>query len=68
MQKNPQEGAGFGAMFEADALPLWLGEAGHGAATLMHAAPEGFWTLRKVSPAVNSNRATGPELIEPWDG
>ena len=47
---------------------LWLGEAGHGAATLMHAAPEGFWTLRKVAPTVNSNRAEGPELIEPWDG
>lgn len=47
---------------------MWLGEAGRGAARLMHAAPEGFWTLRKVSPAVNSNRAEGPELIAPWDG
>ncbi|MEM6441614.1 MAG: hypothetical protein AAF763_18200, partial [Pseudomonadota bacterium] len=47
---------------------LGLGVAGPGAATLMRAAPEGFWTLRKVAPTVNSNRAAGPELIEPWGG
>lgn len=45
--------------------PLWLGEAGHGAATLMRAAPEEALRFHRVDRAVNSNRATGPELIEP---
>ncbi|MFZ5962118.1 SOS response-associated peptidase [Thalassococcus sp. BH17M4-6] len=45
--------------------PLWLGEAGHGAATLMTAGPEGSLTFHRVDRAVNSNRARGPELIEP---
>ncbi|MBT8410821.1 MAG: SOS response-associated peptidase [Octadecabacter sp.] len=48
--------------------PLWLGEAGKGAATLMQATGEDALTFRRVSMAVNSNRATGPELIERWDG
>ncbi len=47
--------------------PLWLGEAGHGAAVLMRAAPEGTWALHRVDPRVNSNRAEGPELIAPLD-
>ncbi|MCO8144255.1 SOS response-associated peptidase [Rhodovulum tesquicola] len=38
--------------------PLWLGEAGHGAAVLMRPAAEGVL-------AVNSNRAAGPGLIAP---
>lgn len=42
----------------------WLGEEGHGAATLMRACPDEVLSFRRVSPAVNSNRATGPELIE----
>ncbi|KPQ05198.1 MAG: hypothetical protein HLUCCA12_15715 [Rhodobacteraceae bacterium HLUCCA12] len=46
---------------------LWLGEAGHGAARLMHALPEGELTFHRVSQAVNSNRAEGAELIEPLD-
>ena len=45
--------------------PLWLGEAGKGAARLMHAAPEDALVWHRVDPAVNSNRATGPGLIEP---
>ena len=45
--------------------PLWLGEAGHGAATLMRPAAEGALSFRRVSTAVNSNRAEGPDLIEP---
>ncbi|MBT8458109.1 MAG: SOS response-associated peptidase [Boseongicola sp.] len=45
--------------------PLWLGEAGKGAATLMNAAPEDALSFFRVDPAVNSNRASGPELIEP---
>ncbi len=45
--------------------PLWLGEAGHGAATLMKAAPEDALAWHRVDRAVNSNRASGPKLIEP---
>lgn len=47
---------------------LWLGEAGHGAAALMTAAPEDALTFHRVDPKVNSNRASGPELIEPLEG
>lgn len=45
--------------------PLWLGEAGHGAAVLMKPTAEGVLSAHRVGTAVNSNRATGPELIEP---
>lgn len=45
--------------------PLWLGEAGHGAALLMRPADEGVVQLHRVGTAVNSTRADGPELIEP---
>lgn len=48
-----------------DDWPLWLGEAGHGAATLMKAAPEGALQFHRVNRKVNSNRASGPDLIEP---
>jgi len=51
---------------EAD-WPLWLGEAGHGAATLMKAPPEEALRFHRVDPKVNSNRASGPELIEPFE-
>lgn len=44
---------------------LWLGEAGHGAAVLMRAVPDGVLQAHRVDPAVNSNRASGPELIAP---
>jgi putative SOS response-associated peptidase YedK len=47
--------------------PLWLGEAGHGAALLMVARGPGVLQSHRVSPAVNSNRAEGPALIEPFD-
>ena len=46
---------------------LWLGEEGKGAATLMHAAPEGALAFHRVDRRVNSNRASGPELIEPLE-
>lgn len=42
--------------------PLWLGEAGKGAATLMHAAPGGAWAMHRVGTAVNANRASGAAL------
>ncbi len=45
--------------------PLWLGEAGKGAATLMHPGPEGLFDFHRVDPAVNSNRAQGEDLIAP---
>lgn len=48
-----------------DDWPLWLGEAGHGAATLMQPLPDDALSMRRVAPVVNSNRAEGPELIEP---
>ena len=44
--------------------PLWLGEAGKGAATLMHAPSDDTLTFHRVDKAVNSNRSKGPELIE----
>jgi len=44
--------------------PLWLGEAGHGAATLMRAADNDALKFCRVDRAVNSNRAAGPQLIE----
>lgn len=45
--------------------PLWLGEAGHGAAVLMKPTAPGVLKAHRVDPAVNSNRAQGPQLIEP---
>ncbi|MEE9388017.1 MAG: SOS response-associated peptidase [Paracoccaceae bacterium] len=48
-----------------DDTGLWLGEAGKGAAALMTSAPQDALQFHRVSPAVNSNRASGPGLIEP---
>ena len=47
-----------------DDWPLWLGEAGKGAARLMKPGPEDMLEFHRVGRAVNSNRASGPELIE----
>ncbi|SLN42180.1 SOS response-associated peptidase [Pseudooctadecabacter jejudonensis] len=47
--------------------PLWLGEDGTGAARLMQATGEDTLLFHRVSRAVNSNRASGPELIEPYE-
>lgn len=53
-------------ILERNDWPLWLGEAGHGAAVLMRPTAAGAMSAPyRVSPAVNSNRATGPELILP---
>ncbi len=43
----------------------WLGEDGHGAATLMTPAPEEALAFHRVGTEVNSNRASGAGLIEP---
>lgn len=52
-------------ILEQEDWPLWLGEAGKGAAQLMLATGEDTLSFHRVDPAVNSNRAQGPELIEP---
>ena len=44
---------------------LWLGEAGRGASVLMRPAPEEAFEAYRVDRQVNSNRARGPQLIEP---
>ena len=43
--------------------PLWLGEEGKGAARLMRSNRR--LIAYRVDPAVNSNRAKGPELLQP---
>lgn len=53
---------------EPEDWPLWLGEAGHGAARLMRPAPETVLEAWPVHPRVNANRASGPDLIVPWEG
>ncbi len=45
--------------------PKWLGEQGKGAAALMAAPPDEALEFYRVDPKVNSNRASGPELIQP---
>ncbi len=45
--------------------PLWLGETGGHAAPLMQATPADGWRIDRVGREVNSNRASGPQLIEP---
>jgi len=45
--------------------PLWLGEAGKGAATLMQPARNDALTFYRVDRAVNSNRASGAALTQP---
>ena len=45
--------------------PLWLGEAGKGAAPLMVPLGNDSLQFRRVSTKVNSNRASGPDLITP---
>ena len=52
-------------ILERDDWAKWLGEEGKGAATLMHAPPEDALAFYRVDPKVNSNRASGAELIAP---
>ena len=44
---------------------LWLGEEGKGAALLMRHPGEDVLGFHRVAKKVNSNRASGPDLIEP---
>lgn len=46
--------------------PLWLGEVAGKAAPLMRSAGEDQLDFYRVDPKVNSNRAAGPDLIEPF--
>jgi putative SOS response-associated peptidase YedK len=53
-------------ILEAPDWPLWLGEAGHGAAVLMKPTARGVMNPPwRVDKRVNSNRAAGPDLIDP---
>ncbi|MEM9967342.1 MAG: SOS response-associated peptidase [Pseudomonadota bacterium] len=48
--------------------PLWLGEAGKGAAVLMRSCADDLLKWHRVDRAVNSNRASGAALITPIGG
>jgi putative SOS response-associated peptidase YedK len=52
-------------LLEPDDIPLWLGEQDKRAARLMRAAPDDALIWHRVATTVNSNRASGPDLIEP---
>lgn len=52
-------------ILEPDDWALWLGEQGKGAARLMKPGDEGVLEWFRVDPAVNSNRASGAQLIDP---
>ncbi|MCA0906009.1 SOS response-associated peptidase [Ruegeria marisrubri] len=52
-------------ILEPEHWSLWLGEAGKGAARLMQPGAEDVLTFHRVDPVVNSNRASGPDLIKP---
>jgi putative SOS response-associated peptidase YedK len=54
-------------LLETEDWPLWLGEKGKGAAALMGAAANNALKWHRVSRAVNSNRASGADLILPSD-
>ncbi|MEY8801736.1 SOS response-associated peptidase [Leisingera sp. XS_AS12] len=53
-------------VLEPDVWAKWLGEEGHGAASLMQPAAEDMLCYHPVDPQVNSNRAEGEALIEPF--
>ncbi|MGV6802663.1 MAG: SOS response-associated peptidase [Ruegeria sp.] len=52
-------------ILEPEEWALWLGEVGRGAATLMKPGADNVLRFHRVDTAVNSNRASGAELIEP---
>ena len=54
-------------ILEPDDIALWLGEQGKGAATLMRPGPTDTLRWHRVDRRVNSNRAAGPDLIDPLD-
>jgi putative SOS response-associated peptidase YedK len=52
-------------VIEPESWALWLGEAGRGAARLMHPAPDGFFALHQVDRAINRAKSDDPSLIAP---
>ena len=52
-------------VIEAPDWGLWLGEEGKGAARLMTPGASGLLEFFRVGTAVNSNRASGAQLIQP---
>ncbi len=50
-------------VLEAQDWAKWLGEDGHGAATLMRPARDEVLTYHRVGTEVNSNRASGSDLV-----
>jgi len=52
-------------ILEVPDWPLWLGEEGKGAAALMQPAADDLLEWYRVDRAVNSNRASGAQLIQP---
>ena len=52
-------------ILEREDWPLWLGESGKGAAVLMKPRGAGILQAHRVDVAVNSNRASGAQLISP---
>ncbi|MYK31420.1 MAG: SOS response-associated peptidase, partial [Boseongicola sp. SB0670_bin_30] len=52
-------------ILDAREWPLWLGEAGKGAAAAMNPAPDDALQFHRVHAAVNSSRAKGAELVLP---
>ena len=46
---------------------LWLGEQGHGAASLLHPPPTEALGFHRVHPRVNSNRPDDVDLIAPFN-
>lgn len=54
-------------ILEEQSWAKWLGEEGKGAAALMGPAEEDVLKAWRVSTEVNSNRASGAQLIEPLE-
>ncbi|MDG2378976.1 MAG: SOS response-associated peptidase [Tateyamaria sp.] len=52
-------------ILEKENWAKWLGEDGKGAALLMKATADDTLSFQRVDPKVNSNRASGPQLIDP---
>ena len=68
---STEAGPGMGGIHDREPVildpadwPLWLGQAGKGAAVLMKATPPGVLQMHRVDVAVNSNRAGGARLVE----
>ncbi|WP_142632838.1 SOS response-associated peptidase [Ruegeria faecimaris] len=53
---------------EPENWPFWLGEVGKGAARLLSPGQEDILGFHRVDPSVNSNRASGPTLVDPIAG